>query len=118
MSKPIVLMIIILFTYGCSRENDEIINNYVVGEIVGFDLNCSTCILKFPNDSLTIKRVVGASRDNNYQTVNMNKDTFNIGQKVLVKLREAEDNELRACKTLHVSYDYRNIYIIDFKPIE
>ena len=118
MKKPIVLLIIVLFTYGCSRENDEINDNYIVGEIVNFDLNCSTCILKFPNDSLTIKKVIGASRDNFYQTVNMNKDTFKIGQKVLVKLREAKDNELRACITLYPSYDYRNIYIIDFKPKE
>lgn len=74
--------------------------------------------MKFPNDSIEIKQAIGASRDNYYQTVNLEKDTFKINQRVLVKLRKPEENELRACITLYASYDYRNIFIVDFKPDE
>jgi hypothetical protein len=118
MKRFIRLLIIILFVHGCSRDNEDTLDRYFLGEIVNFDLNCSTCILKFPNDSMTIKQAIGTSRDNYYQTINLEKDTFKINQRVLVKLRKAEDNELRACITLFPSYDYRNIYIIDFKPDE
>ncbi|MBK6284193.1 MAG: hypothetical protein IPF54_17505 [Draconibacterium sp.] len=118
MNRLSIALIIFLFAFSCSRDNYDTLDSYVVGEIVGFDLNCSTCILKFPNDSLTIRHELGASRDNYYQTVNLMKDTFEINQKVLVKLRKAEENELRACITLYPSYDYINIYIADFKPVE
>lgn len=112
------LLTAILFAFGCSRDNDDDLDRYFVGEIVNFDLNCSTCILKFPNDSVTIKQTIGASRDNYYQTVNLEKDTFKISQRVLVKLRKPKDNEHRVCIALHVSYDYLSIYIVDFKPDE
>src|SRR5665648_457365 len=109
-------LIIFLFSFACSRDKYDALDSYVVGEIVGFDMNCSTCILKFPNDSLTIKHEIGASRGHYYQTINLMKDTFKINQKVLVKLRKAEENELRACITLYPSYDYIDVYIINFKP--
>lgn len=112
------LLILILFLYGCSRENEDTLDSYFVGEIVNFDFNCSTCILKFPNDSIKIKQAIGTSRDNNYQTINLEKDTFKISQRVLVKIRKPEANELKACITLYASYDYKNIYIIDFKPVK
>lgn len=115
MKRFIGILTIILLAYGCSRDNEDTLNRYFIAEIVNFDLNCSTCILKFSNDSIEIKQEIGASRDNYYQTVNLEKDTFKINQRVLVKLRKAEGNELRACITLYPSYDYRNIFIIDFK---
>ena len=118
MNRLSIALIIFLFAFSCSRDKYETLDSYVVGEIVNFDLNCSTCILKFPNDSLTIKNELGASRDTYYQTINLMKDTFKINQKVLVKLRKAEDNELRACITLYPSYDYIKIYITDIKPVE
>ena len=118
MKRFIGILTIILFTYGCSRDNEDTLDRYFIAEIVNFNLNCSTCILKFPNDSIEIKQAIGASRDNYYQTVNLTKDTFKINQRVLVKLRKSEENELRACITLYASYDYRNIFIIDFKPDE
>lgn len=100
------------------RDNYNANDSYFVGEIVGFELNCSTCILKFPNDSLSIKHEFGASRDNFYQTINLMKDTFKINQQVLVKLRKPEYNEIRACITLYPSYGYISVYITDFKPAE
>ncbi len=118
MKRFIGLLTILLFVSSCSKDNEDTLDRYFVGEIVNFDLNCSTCILKFPNDSITIKQAIGTSSDNYYHTINLEKDTFKINQRVLVKLRKAEDNELRACITLFPSYDYMNIYIIDFKPDE
>jgi len=118
MKRIIGLFAIILFAYGCDKNHVDNTDRYFVGEIVGFDLNCSTCILKFPDDSITIQETIGASKNNCYQTVNLEKDTFTISQRVLVKLRVPEDNELNACITLYPSYDYKNIYIIDFKPDE
>jgi hypothetical protein len=111
-------MTIGIFSYGCNKDPYDPLDAYLVSEIVNFDYNCSTCILKFPNDSLSVKQKIGASRDNTYQTINLMKDTFKIKQRLLVKLREGKQNELRACKTLFQSYDYRHVYIIDFKPIE
>ena len=118
MNRLSIALIVFLFAFACSRNKYDTLDTYVVGEIVNFDLNCSTCILKFPNDSLEMKHEFGASRDNCYQTINLMKDTFKINQKVLVKLRKAEENEIRGCITLYPSYDYINVYITDFKPAE
>jgi hypothetical protein len=118
MNRISIALIIFLFTFSCSRDKYDMIDSYVVGEIVNFDLNCETCILKFPTDLLAIKHEFGASKDNLYQTINLMKDTFKINQKVLVKLRKPEYNEIRACKTLYPSYDYISVYITDFNPIE
>jgi hypothetical protein len=118
MKRLSIAFVVLLFVMACSRDKYDTYDTYVIGEIVNFDLNCSTCILKFPNDSLAIKQEFGASRDNYYQTINLMKDTFKINQKVFVKLRKAEENELSTCITLYPSYDYINIYITDYKPIE
>jgi len=118
MNRIAAALIFFLLAVGCKRDNSDALDSYIVGEIVNFDYNCSTCILKFPNNSLAIKHEFGASRDNYYQTINLMKDTFKINQKVLVKLRKPEHNEFRACIPLYPSYDYINVYIIDFKPIE
>jgi len=115
MNRFSIALIILLLAFACSKDKCDILDTYILGEIVNFDLNCSTCILKFPNDSLAIKHEFGASRDNYYQTINLTKDTFKINQRVLVKLRKAGKNELRSCITLYPSYDYINIYITDFK---
>ena len=118
MNRFSIALIFFLFGFACSRDKYDSLDTYVVAEIVNFDLNCETCILKFPNDSLAIKHEFGASSDNYYQTINLMKDTFKINQKVLVKLRKPEYNEIRACKTLFPSYGYIGVYITDFKPVE
>ena len=115
MKRFIGLLLIFLVAFGCDKNDEDTVDRYFVGEIVGFDMNCSTCILRFPDDSLIVKQEIGISENNYYQTVNLDIDTFKVNQTVLVKLRKAEDNELRACITLYPSYNYRNIYIIDFK---
>ncbi len=108
----IAALMCIMFT-GCEQTNEPIDNQYVA-KIVGFDLNCSTCILSFPKDSLTIKQLLGESQNNYYQTVNLEKDDYTVGQLLRVKVRKPEDSELRACITLYPSYNYENIYVSDY----
>jgi hypothetical protein len=117
MKRIAAALLFFLFANGCNKDTSDTLDSYIVGEIINFDLNCSTCILKFPDDLLSIKRKIGTSRDYCYQAINLRKDTFKINQKVLVKLRKARENELSACITLYPSYDYLPIYIIDFKPL-
>lgn len=118
MNKITIALIFFFLVGGCNKDDSNELDAYIVGEIVGFEYNCSTCILKFPNDYLAIKNELGASRDNYYQTINLMKDTFKINQKVLVKVRKPEYNEIRACITLYPSYDYASVYVAKFKSAE
>jgi hypothetical protein len=111
----IALLAIYLFANGCKPDNEISFDRYFRAEIVGFDMNCYTCKLKFPNDSIEISNAIGASRNGYYQTINLMKDTFKIGQKISVKLRKAEDSDLRACITFYPSSVLTKIYILDFK---
>jgi hypothetical protein len=115
MTRLVILLSIFVITYGCSKEKDNILDSYFLSEIVGFDYNCSTCILSFPYDSLTIKQEIGPSEGNYYNTINLHKDTFNIDQRLLVKLRKPKENEIRGCITFYPTVDYLSIYIIDYK---
>jgi len=118
MTRAFILISIFLITYGCSKEDDNILDSYFLSEIVGFDYNCSTCILSFPNDSLTIKQEIGPSEGNYYNAINLYIDTFNINQKLLVKLRKPKKDEIRGCITLFPTVSCRSIYIIDYKLVE
>lgn len=104
MKKIALIGIIIISIIGCEKRNDNMENLYIA-KIVGFDLNCSTCILSFPNDSLIVKNLLGESLNNYYQTVNLDKDEFKYGQMIKVKFRKPEDDELKACITLYPSYN-------------
>lgn len=116
MTRLIIIISIILLAYGCSKEDENILNNYFLSEIVGFDYNCSTCILSFPNDSLIIKQEIGPSEGNFYNTINLHyNDSLTINQKVLVKLRKPKEDEIRACITLYPTVTNRSIYIVDYK---
>lgn len=66
MNRIILVITIIFLSDSCKKENDPSLDRYFVSEIVNFDLNCSTCILKFPDDLVTVKQAIGASRDNFY----------------------------------------------------
>ena len=100
--------------FACEKSTDKINSNYIA-RIVGFDLNCSTCILDFPDDSLEVQGEIGKSPRNHYQAINLGKDNLKIGQKLKVKIRKVETNELRECITLYPSYDYKNVFITDFE---
>jgi hypothetical protein len=103
-----------LLLFGCEKSTDKL-SSYYIAKIVGFDLNCSTCILEFPDDSLEIKGVLGLSPDNYYQAINLSKGNYEIGQKLKVNIRKAEISELTPCITLYPSYNYKNVSITDFE---
>ncbi len=86
--------------------------------IAGFDLNCSTCILEFPEDSVRVKNEIGASRNNFYQATNLPKGDFQVGQRIRVNIRKPEANEIRACITMYPSFDYTSVFVSDYKKYE
>lgn len=106
--------LLLVLIAGCDKVTEEVKTQYSA-QIVGFDLNCSTCIVSFPEDSLAIKMLLGESPGNYYQIVNLNKGDFKIGQKLKVEVRNAKDTELNACKTLYASSNYKNLYALDYE---
>ena len=104
------LLLLFLFT-GCEKVKDNTTKQYSA-QIVGFDLNCSTCIVAFPDDSLIIKALLGPSQNNYYQIVNLEKGDYTVGQKLKVEVRKAEDAELKACVTMYPSYNYLNLFAL------
>lgn len=113
MKNLFVIGFLIITLLGCNKPIDSLDNQYVA-KIVGFDLNCSTCILSFPDDSITMKKLLGKSLNNNYEAINLNKNDFTIGQMIKVKVRQALKSELKQCITLAASFSYNNIYVSDY----
>lgn len=114
MKKIIIFSVIISFMLAC-EESTDILSSSLTAKIVGFDLNCSTCILEFPDDSLEVKGEIGKSPSNHYQAINLGKDNFTVGQKLKVNIRKPETNELRECIALYPTYNYKNVFITDFE---
>jgi len=104
--------LLLIFLLGCEKGKDNVSDQYEA-RIVGFDRNCGTCILSFPDDSLKIRNELGGSLDNSYQAVNLDRGNFILGQKLKVDVRKAEDAELQACITLYPSSNYKYIYVSD-----
>jgi len=115
MKKLIFLISIISFMFGCEKNPDNNINPEYIARIVGFDLNCSTCIIEFPDDNSQVKKEIGESPSNYYQTINLSKGKYEIGQLVKVKIRKAATNELTPCISLYPSYSYKNVFITEFE---
>ena len=112
MKKIIPLLILFLFLSGCERNNENL-DSFLTAKIAGFDLNCSTCILEFPDDSLEVSEEIGLSRDNCYQSVNLDRGDYQTGQKLKVKIRKAETGELSGCLALYPSNNYQDIFVTD-----
>ncbi|MEN8157322.1 MAG: hypothetical protein ABFS10_10235, partial [Bacteroidota bacterium] len=100
--------------FSCELTSDPTEKVYVA-EVVGYDLNCATCILHFPNDTAQINDLLGYSPFDYYHAVNLNMEDFAIGQLVKVKARQAMDTELRACIELYATYDYPYIYVTEYE---
>ena len=109
-----VLVFILLLFAACEKVAEDKITLYSA-KIVGFDLNCSTCIVSFPDDSLMIKKLFGESPDNYYEIINLDKADFEIGEKLRVNVRAAENAELKACITLYPSSNYKSLYVSDYE---
>lgn len=120
MRKIYSLIILCICCTSCEKNRQEEIqeNSRYIAQIVGFNLNCSSCILAFPNDSLEIKKVIGESPNNLYEAINLNKGELQVGQLITVKLRKPEEDELKACITLFPSFNYKNIFLTEIENSE
>ena len=107
-------LLLLLLLIGCEKVKENLSKQYSA-QIVGFDLNCSTCIIAFPADSLKIKTLLGPSLNNYYQVVNLEKGDYTVGQKLKVEVRKAEDSELKACITMYPSYNYQKLYALKYE---
>jgi len=114
--KPVSIsgFLLLFLLFGCDKVKEDIDRQYSA-QIVGFDLNCSTCIVSFPDNSLEINGIFGESPDNLYQIVNLYKGNYRIGQKLKVNVRKAEDSELNACITLYPSDNHKSLYALDYR---
>ena len=112
MKKLLYIFALALSAIACEK-NTDISDIEFVARIVAFDMNCSTCILEFPDDSEQVKRIIGESPQNFYHAMNLNSNNYEAGQNVKVKIRKAGPSDLRECITLYPSYNYENIIITD-----
>jgi len=115
MKRLLFLVSIICFIVGCEKNQDNNINSDYIAKIVGFDLNCSTCILEFPDDNSQVKKEIGESPGNFYQAINFSKGNYEIGQILRVKIRKAVANDLTSCISLYPSGSYKSVFITEFE---
>ncbi len=110
MNKLITILILFALFPGCDKDPDKL-DSYVTAKIVGFERNCSTCILEFPYNSSEVMEIIGKSPDNYYVAINLNRANYEIGQQLKVKIRSPYTEELKPCITLYPSYNYKDIYV-------
>jgi hypothetical protein len=108
-----IVSLVALFFPSCEKVTDNN-DNLFTAEITGYDQNCSTCILTFPYDLTSVRKILGNSEDDLYQTVNLSRNDFTVGQMISVKVRAAKEDEVPVCITQHQSYNFKNIYVSDY----
>lgn len=120
MQKTFLIIILCLLCLSCEKvqQKDEQNDIKYIARIVGYDHNCYTCILEFPNDSTEIRKIFGESPNNRYDAINLNKNDYQIGQLVTIKIRKPELNESKACITLYPSYNLKDIYVTETQNSE
>jgi hypothetical protein len=120
MKRKILILILFVFCLSCEKdkEGNELKNSVYIARITGYDYNCSTCILEFPNDSAEIRTMFGNSPNNSYEAINLNKNDYQIGQLITVKLRKPEKNEVKACTTLYPASNLNEIYVTESENSE
>jgi len=108
--KTNFFLILLLSVFACERDSYNADPTFIA-RVVGYDLNCGTCILEFPYDSSAIMSTIGPSQNNYYEAINLYKNTYEIGQQLECTVRKTNTNELTACITLYPSLNYKSIYI-------
>jgi hypothetical protein len=117
MRTLIIVITILTILVACEKSSNTASRGYTA-KISGFDLNCSTCILSFPLDSVAVSKQLGKSPGNLYHAVNLNRNDLQLGQIVKVEVRKAEPEELRACITLYPSLPYESIFVTKVEDID
>ena len=111
------IAVLFMILSGCEKKSDTL-SSFINARIVGFNMNCLTCILEFPDDSARVREVIGISPDNYYQSVNLSKGNYQTGQMLKVKVRRPGTEELKACLTSYPAYDYTGIVVTDFEDFD
>jgi hypothetical protein len=114
MKKIIIIVVMLSFMFACEKYTDKTDNRYTA-RIVAFDLNCSTCILEFPDDYMMVQEEIGESSGNYYEAINLSRGPYEIGQMLRVKIRKADINELTPCITLYPSRNYKKVFVTEFE---
>jgi hypothetical protein len=117
MNKILFYVSVAFLLLACEKNADKV-NLDLTADIVGFDMNCSTCILEFPDDYAQVRKEIGNSLDNLYNAINLNRSDFNIGQKLRVKIRKAEIDELKPCITLYPTNNYASVVITELDKFD
>jgi hypothetical protein len=117
MKNILFYIALISLMFACEKKEDKI-NIDLTANIAGFDMNCSTCILEFPDDFAQVRKEIGNSPDNLYNAINLNRSDFNIGQKLRVKIRKAEIDELKPCITLYPTNNYASVVITELDKFD
>lgn len=117
MKKLILLSILIIILPACEKSSIDA-DSYLIARIVGFDMNCSTCTLEFPDDSLNVKKEIGKSPGNKYQSVNLNKGNYQTGQLLKVKIRKPDTDELAPCIAQYPSYNYKSVFVTEYEDFD
>ena len=110
MKKFIFFLAVFPLFLSCERSVTRTTCEYTA-RIVGYELNCHTCIVEFPYDSVSVREVIGQSSDNHYEAVNLDMADYEIGQLIKVNIRKTEPNEMKACITLYPTYGLLSIFI-------
>ena len=116
MKKLLLFATLFFLMSGCERTiipAPEIADIDYTVKVVDYDLNCNTCIVEFPYYLNVIKEVLGQSPDNYYNTINLNQESYKIGEQLKVRIRKPELNELMPCKTLFASDNHLGIYVTE-----
>jgi len=113
----LIVITILTILVACEKSSNTASRGYTA-RISGFDLNCSTCILSFPLDSLAVSYQLGKSPDNLYHAVNLNRNDLQLGQIVKVEVRKAEPEEMNNCITLYPSLPYESIFVTNVENID
>lgn len=117
MKNILNLSAILLLLASCEKNSDPL-NSFMKARITGYDLNCSTCLVEFPDDSITVRKEIGSSENNFYEAVNLSKENYQPGQLIKVMIRLPKAEEFNACMTLYPTYDYKSIFVSDIETFD
>jgi hypothetical protein len=110
MKRFIFFLTVFPLFFSCEKSGTRTNGEYTA-RIVGYQLNCRTCIVEFPYDSVSVRNVIGQSIDNHYDAVNLNMGDYEIGQLVKINIRKTEPNDLKACITLYPTYNLLPVFV-------
>ncbi len=114
MKRFSICVLTVLVLVGCEKGKDSISVQYEA-KIVGFDLNCSTCLVSFSDDLPQVKSMAGDSPDNYYEIVNLNKSNFRVGQKLVMQVRKVQESEFPVCISQYASTNYKKLVAFNFR---